>query len=49
MSFENYVVGLVLESVEFYLYVELASCIQLDLESVIRERVIELNAWKYRH
>ena len=46
MSLENDVVGWMLGSVDFVLFVELAKWIQLDLESVIRERCSGLDSWK---
>ena len=46
MLFENDVVGRMLGRVDFVHFVELAKCIQLDLESVIRERFSGLDAWK---
>ena len=46
MLFENDVVGRMLGRVDFVHFVELAKCIQLDLESVIRERYSGLDAWK---
>ena len=46
MSFENDVVCWMLGSLDFVLFVELANWIQLDLESVIRERCSVLDAWK---
>ena len=45
-SLENDVVGWMLGCVDFVLFVELANWIQLDLESVIRERCSVLDAWK---
>ena len=45
MSLENDVVGWMLGSVDFVLFVELANWIQLDLESVIRKRCSGLDAW----
>ena len=47
MSFENDVVCLMLGSLDFVLFVELANWIQLDLECVIRERCSVLGAWKF--
>ena len=46
MSFENDVVGWMLGRVDFVHFVELAKWIQLNLESVIRERCSGLDARK---
>ena len=46
MLFENDVVSWILGRVDFVLFVELAKWIQLDFESVIRERCRGLDAWK---
>ena len=45
MSLENDVECWMLKKLDFVLFVELAKWIQLDMESVIRERCRGLDAW----